>query len=359
LSEEDAQAEAIRLLQALRYGDDNQGYFWISDFHPYMIMYPNNISLQGKDLSNYADPNGKKLYVEMVDVCEKQGEGFVNYRWQYGSDTNRLEPVISYVKTYQPWQWIVGTGLYTVDIQQVVDATRNQYLLVMGVLTLICIVLIFIIRTITSNIKKIAVVANRLALGDTKQKINIKSNDETGEMANALTKVIYYLWEISEAAEKIASGDMTVEVQPKSEKDTLGISFGKMVDNLRGRSKELRQKVEYLNQIPTTILTVDKDYNILFLNKTGVRIVGKPLEDCLGKKCYDLFDTDDCNTEKCAVRQAFAKNKVITVETNVRLPSGVIPVRYTGSPIRDTDGNVIAATEYVLDLVKKRQLLQE
>ena len=352
---DEAQRFSIQTLRNLRYGPENTDYFWITDFRPYMIMDPYKIALQGSDVSETTDPDGRAIFVEMAAICEQQGEGFIRYKWQYGDDYGRDEEKTSYVKTFEPWGWIIGTGVYTVDVQQVIDAKRNQYLLVSGILAVVCFVfLFFVTRVISRNIKRIAEVANRLALGDTKQKVKVKSSDETGEMANALTNVIDYLWEMSQAAEKIASGDLTVQVKPKSEGDTLSKSFGKMVENLKLMIEDVRQKVEYLNQIPTTILTVDHEYNILFLNRAGVRTAGKKLEDCIGQKCYELFDTEDCNTEKCAVHQAFLKNKVVTVETTVKLPSGIIPIRYTGAPIRDADGKVIAATEYVLDISKEK-----
>ncbi len=46
-----------------------------------MIMHPFRSDLDGKDISNYSDPNGKRLFVEMAKVCKEQGEGFVDYMW--------------------------------------------------------------------------------------------------------------------------------------------------------------------------------------------------------------------------------------------------------------------------------------
>jgi len=65
-----------RFIGALRYGPENKAYFWINDMHPRMIMDPYQPRLNGKDLSNIKDPNGKKLFVEFVRVCKEKGEGF-------------------------------------------------------------------------------------------------------------------------------------------------------------------------------------------------------------------------------------------------------------------------------------------
>ncbi len=48
----------------------------------------------------------------MVKACENnKGAGFVTYQWPLpGTDDNC--PKISYVKLYEPWDWVVGTGVF-------------------------------------------------------------------------------------------------------------------------------------------------------------------------------------------------------------------------------------------------------
>ena len=111
LTKEQKQAKASALIKQLRYGPAGKDYFWINDLHPKMVMHPYKPQLDGKDLSNSADPNGKKLFVEMAKICAKSGEGFVDYHWpKYGSD--EAQPKLSYVKLFKPWGWVVGSGVY-------------------------------------------------------------------------------------------------------------------------------------------------------------------------------------------------------------------------------------------------------
>ena len=246
-TENDAQALAIQELSALRYGDNNEGYFWITDTEPRMINNPVMTDLNGKYLSNYKDPNGKAVFVDMVDVCKANGEGFVTYLWPYGTDANRNEQEISYLKAFDPWGWIVGTGFYTVDINGVITAKRNQYLIIGSILAVVCAFFVFwFSRVIARNVKKAANIANKLATGDVDQKVQIKSGDETGEMGESLGKVVAYLQEMSGASERIANGDLGVVVTPKSEKDTLSKSFSRMISNLKTSLEEIRRQV-FLN----------------------------------------------------------------------------------------------------------------
>lgn len=118
LSREQAQAQAIRRVEALRYGAENKDYFWIQDTRPVMIMHPYRPDLNGQDLRSFTDPRGVRIFVEFAALVQREGDGYIDYVWQWFDDPNRLEPKESYVKGFQPWGWIIGTGVYLDDVQQ-------------------------------------------------------------------------------------------------------------------------------------------------------------------------------------------------------------------------------------------------
>ncbi len=119
---EEAQETAIAMIKNMRYGSEGKDYLWINDFRPYMIMHPFRSDLNGKDVSDYSDPTGKRLFVEMAQVCERSGQGFVHYIWQWKDNAQKLVPKISYVKTFKPWKWILGTGIYIEDVNEGIAA---------------------------------------------------------------------------------------------------------------------------------------------------------------------------------------------------------------------------------------------
>ncbi|WP_369069588.1 methyl-accepting chemotaxis protein [Kineococcus terrestris] len=123
LTEQEAQEQALAAVGALRYS--GQEYFWINDLTPTMLMHPVKPELDGTDLSGKTDPDGKALFVEMVDVVRADGAGFVDYQWpKPGADAP--QPKVSYVAGYEPWGWIVGSGVYvdTVTAAALDDAQR-------------------------------------------------------------------------------------------------------------------------------------------------------------------------------------------------------------------------------------------
>ncbi len=112
---DEAQKRAALRVKNLRY--NGQEYFWINDLAPRMIMHPFKPELDGKDLSGNKDPNGKALFVEFVKTSKESGEGFVDYMWPKPGETAPV-PKISFVKLFEPWGWVVGSGVYVDDIQK-------------------------------------------------------------------------------------------------------------------------------------------------------------------------------------------------------------------------------------------------
>lgn len=120
ISREEAQEMAIEAISSMRFGDRNEDYFWINDFGPNMIMHPFRPDLDGEDISGIEDPDGLRLFVEFVRMAERSGSGFVPYQWQYYDDADRIEPKISYVSEFEPWGWIIGSGVYMHDVRSAV-----------------------------------------------------------------------------------------------------------------------------------------------------------------------------------------------------------------------------------------------
>ena len=117
LTREQAQAAALSAIKSLRY--EKSEYFWVNDMYPRMVMHPIKPELDGKELTNNKDPSGKFLFVEFVRVVQKSQAGFVDYLWP---KPGQSEPVqkISYVKGFEPWGWVIGSGIYVDDVQSLV-----------------------------------------------------------------------------------------------------------------------------------------------------------------------------------------------------------------------------------------------
>jgi methyl-accepting chemotaxis protein len=185
MSRQAAQSMAAGTIRAMRFGDDN--YFWINDMHPTMVMHPFKPELNGTDLSQYRDPNGKRLFVEMAQTVAAHGEGFVAYFWPKPG-VDQPVPKISFVKGFAPWGWVIGAGIYVDDV----DQAYWQNARIMGGLALLVIVLaggggFITTRGVTRPLTAITGAMRRLADGDQSIEVtHVADRNEIGDLARAL-----------------------------------------------------------------------------------------------------------------------------------------------------------------------------
>ncbi|MBB4193379.1 methyl-accepting chemotaxis protein [Rhizobium aethiopicum] len=185
MTREQAQAAAKDVIGAMRYGAD--GYFWINDMRPAMVMHPIKPQLNGTDISQMKDPTGKFLFVEFVNKVKKDGKGFVDYYWpKPGAD----EPVLkySYVAGFEPWGWIVGTGVYADDLAALYrqNAIWAAALCLLGAAATIAIAYA-IVRSVTAPIARLKTAMNAIAAEEASVEIaGSECRDEVGQMAKVL-----------------------------------------------------------------------------------------------------------------------------------------------------------------------------
>ena len=185
ISEADAKARALELVGKLRYQGDN--YFWINDLQPKMVMHPIRPELNGQDLTNYKDPTGKALFVEMVKTVKQSGSGIVDYMWPKPGFDQPVEKS-SYVALFEPWGWVIGTGVYNDDIV----AERNHTLSAAGIAAAVILLLVGGIALVSvSNVTRrvSALKAAMLALADGDFNVvlpGLDRQDEIGDIAGAV-----------------------------------------------------------------------------------------------------------------------------------------------------------------------------
>ncbi|MFZ5950089.1 MAG: cache domain-containing protein [Candidatus Rifleibacteriota bacterium] len=157
ISREEAKKQAIEQLRSLHYGQQMKDYFWVNDMQPRMIVHPYRTDLEGKDLSNYHDPDGKKIFVEMAEVVKKSGSGYLQYRWQWKDNPDLVVPKISFVKGFEPWGWIIGTGVYIDDVHQEIVAARQKLTIVTLLILLVVLILLGLLlwESITTDQKRL------------------------------------------------------------------------------------------------------------------------------------------------------------------------------------------------------------
>lgn len=238
----EAQTYALAALNGLRYGENKDGYFWINDYQPVMLLEPFRPDLVNSNVSDIQDDRGNYIFRDVVGLAQTEGGGFYTYYWQYKDEEGHIVPKLSYVKAFEPWGWVVGTGIYTEDVTQAMNTQRTYVLLAYGGVALLGLVLFWVLTKLVIGrpISHLARTSKALAEGNVEQEINTKSNDEIGALAMAYSGVVQYMKDMADATRRLADGDMTVEIEPKSENDVLGNAFVELVSKQReliGRTK--------------------------------------------------------------------------------------------------------------------------
>jgi len=235
VSRADAQAAALAQVTDLRYGEQQDGYFWVNDYQPVLLAHPFRPDLVNTNVSNYRDPDGKAIFVDFASICRTDGEGWSSYKWQDKDDARRIEPQISYVKSFAPWGWIVGTGIYTNEAMGTYQQMQTQMwyvfaaILVGGLLA--CGIIIR--RVLSKPLALLVKTSEALAIGDVEQEIKVKSRDEIGTLAASHSRVVDYMKDMARVANRVADGDLAVEAKPRSDKDEFGKAFAQMIEHQR------------------------------------------------------------------------------------------------------------------------------
>lgn len=185
----------------------------------------------------YTDP--KDIYTEDPALVLEDGIGRYTQPQDYGP------PFGISITGFAPVQNSKGdvVGLVGIDIPMNEQNKKiNQMIPIMaGMILVTSIILIliayFIIRkTITGPLRKIAETSNLLVLGDTDLQIDenyLKRNDEIGLIGRGFVNIAENIEAQSEVAKKIADGDLTLDIAPKSDKDILGISMVSVIQMLK------------------------------------------------------------------------------------------------------------------------------
>ena len=183
----EAQQMAIAAVKGMRYA--GKEYFWINDLEPKMIMHPTNADLNGKSLADSKDPSGKRIFVEMANIARDKGEGVVDYMWAKEGSSKPV-PKISYVKLEKDWGWIVGSGIYVDDVQ--VQLAQIRWKILAGSLigaVVIFLLAYFVAHRIKKSLASAVLLAENIAAGDLSMKVTVESEDETGQLLNAMQKM--------------------------------------------------------------------------------------------------------------------------------------------------------------------------
>ena len=266
--------EAKKSIASMKFG--KEGYFWINDTSAKMIMHPTNPSLNGKDVSNLKDPNGKRIFKEMANIAKEKKEGFVEYIWKKDGG---LYPKISYVKLFEPWGWVIGTGEYVDNIekniidmktnakQQIKNSTTQVVIIAISLAIILSLVISFIAnRSISKPIKSLEEVMLKISNDkDLSIKVSTNAPKEISLIAKSFNELINSLKELIAHAKQTSNENSSVSHELSTTSLNVGVNVEKSVEIVNETaneadkiSKELFDVIEDAKKNKDEILEANK-----------------------------------------------------------------------------------------------------
>lgn len=186
-------------LRAISYGDED-GYIFAFDYKGVTQVHSAKPELEGKNLIDLEDSNGVRLIADLITAARK-GAGYVTYMWDKPSKGQEV-PKLSFAVDLKEMGWMIGTGFYIDDIDDAVAKERAEIdgkikqtiFLSLGVgfvimVFIIAINLWFSNRALVKPIRELAESARQMSLGKMDTVITVDSNDEIGELADAIGRM--------------------------------------------------------------------------------------------------------------------------------------------------------------------------
>ncbi len=298
LTEGEAQRQAIQAIKRLRY--EGKEYFWIQDLgkpFPRMVMHPTVPALDGKVLDeprfNKATSmseglhgktvslDNRNLFVAFNDVVERTEHGFVEYLWPKplagGGTSTELYLKLSYVKKFQPWGWVIGSGIYIDDVDALFrqHAKSTGLLAILGTLGLLIISWLVrrsIFQDFGGEPKSAETYTTRIAGGDLTQDIPLRAGDQgsilftlsrmQGSLRDMLGGVSQNAFKIERSIENLSSQSNEINLATQ-------LQAG-VIQQTRTAITEVSSSVVVVNQLAQD--TVDRSQGVVRLAQDGALI---------------------------------------------------------------------------------------
>lgn len=210
---EEAQARGAKYITSTRYNKGN--YLWVQDDKATMIAHAVKPSLNGQNLAHVKDPTGKNLFADMANIASAEGDGFVGYKAVKPGGDEMLQK-LSYVKMYKAWGWILGTGVYVNDIDELVAATLAKIVAAVIIAIIILIITaLFISSSITKACSETDNALKDIATGDGNltKRLSTIGKDELSSMASSFNLFVEKIQELVMKMKPIAESINSTSVE--------------------------------------------------------------------------------------------------------------------------------------------------
>jgi methyl-accepting chemotaxis protein len=237
-------------------------------------------------------------------------------------------------------------------MKKTIAAAQNNMSIISLIAIIAGIVLAFFIsRSITVPLAKARAFMLDLANGNLDSKMEVDQKDEVGMICKDMVQVERTLRQVMLEISTAITGIEEGRIDSQADGSGFKGSYVELIDRTNMALNVMRS---FIDDVPLPVMTMDRDMNILFMNKPGIKLLGKSLDELKKGKCSSIIKTQDCGTDKCACAKSFLSRKQEKGTTNAKIPTGSLDIDYIGVPI-EKDRKVVGALEVILDQTSIRE----
>ena len=219
------------VLRSTRFGDEKQANYIFAFDYDGVATAMNDPSKLGNNLTGIADANGVKFVKEFINIARgPSGTGFIEYLYQKGVG-GPITSKISLVQNIPEIGGLAGVGVYLDDLDQTffhrlfMELWHSKKVLLIGLFItagLIVLLSYSLIYAIGTGLAAANSAVDAVAVGEFSKEIDLTRRDEIGDLFETLDRMTANLRATADVADTIASGDLSVDPKPLSDKDALG-----------------------------------------------------------------------------------------------------------------------------------------
>lgn len=257
---------------------------------------------------------------------------------------------------------------------EMVSEILFQFTTVITGLTFLGIILALLISFLFSNsisrgLKKLMEGLQEIKKRNLKHVIKVESNDEIGELAESFNMMAKELNEREDALNKSAEDLRNANVELTAHREHLEELVATQTKELKEQNLLLENRMNAyshlvedmklkLDSVGDPIRIIDKDYCVSYANKSFLEMCGAVKEeDVIGKKCYEVFPGENCDTENCPLKLVMNGAEKVDYDVRKKLPDGnerfyMLNVR----PYYSEEREVIGIMEIFKDITVRREM---
>jgi methyl-accepting chemotaxis protein len=210
-------------------------------------------------------------------------------------------------------------------------------------------------ETLDAYARPIGVTADclaRIAKGDVPPPIADRWQGDFDGIKQAINTCVGTLEALVRDADALSAAAVEGRLAARADAGRHQGAFRRIVE---GVNRSLDTLVGHLDAMPAPAMIVDREFGVRWMNATGAKLLGRTPDACAGQRCYDLFRTEDCRTDRCACGVAMRERRPASSETVARPGDAALEIAYSAIPVRSATGEVIGAFEIVQDQTAVRR----